>query len=165
MRSSATVAIKTAKNASAFITCQRPGAAALNYEKTRSKTRPAAPADGVLGEGNFVCNRPDADGPVRHLQRRRHQRLDRQADLERHQVRQTRTLAAHQRSRRSRCSVGIAINKQGDVVVGQFGEVNKPQDSLLTFYGAGTKKRYRTSKRSSRSRIGLFADDRPALRH
>ena len=36
--------------------------------------------------------------------------------------------------------VGIAINKQGDIVVGQMGEVNKPQDSLLSFYSAKTKK-------------------------
>ena len=36
--------------------------------------------------------------------------------------------------------VGITINKQGDIVVGQFGENNKPQDSLLTFYSAKTGK-------------------------
>ena len=36
--------------------------------------------------------------------------------------------------------VGIALSKQGDIVVGQFGENNKPQDSLLTFYSAKTGK-------------------------
>ena len=36
--------------------------------------------------------------------------------------------------------VAIALSKQGDIVVGQFGEVNKPQDSLLTFYSAKTGK-------------------------
>jgi len=36
--------------------------------------------------------------------------------------------------------VAITVNKQGDLVVGQFGEVNKPQDSLLTFYSAKTGK-------------------------
>ena len=36
--------------------------------------------------------------------------------------------------------VGIAISKQGDIVVGQFGENNKPNDSLLTFYSAKTGK-------------------------
>ena len=30
--------------------------------------------------------------------------------------------------------VGIAINRRGHIVVGQMGEINKPRDSLLTFY-------------------------------
>jgi DNA-binding beta-propeller fold protein YncE len=36
--------------------------------------------------------------------------------------------------------VGIALSKNGDIVIGQCGEVNKPQDSLLTFYSAKTGK-------------------------
>lgn len=38
--------------------------------------------------------------------------------------------------------VGITMNPKGDqVVVGQMGEVNKPNDSLLTFYNAATGKK------------------------
>jgi DNA-binding beta-propeller fold protein YncE len=36
--------------------------------------------------------------------------------------------------------VGITINKQGDIVIGQCGEVNLPEDSLLSFYNAKTGK-------------------------
>ncbi|MDX1944174.1 MAG: hypothetical protein SFU86_02105 [Pirellulaceae bacterium] len=34
--------------------------------------------------------------------------------------------------------VGITISPRGDIVVGQMGEINKPNDSLLTFYSAKT---------------------------
>jgi DNA-binding beta-propeller fold protein YncE len=34
--------------------------------------------------------------------------------------------------------VGITTNKEGNIVVGQCGEVNKPKDSLLSFYSAKT---------------------------
>ena len=36
--------------------------------------------------------------------------------------------------------VGITISQQGEIVVGQCGEVNKPKDSLLSFYSAKTGK-------------------------
>jgi DNA-binding beta-propeller fold protein YncE len=36
--------------------------------------------------------------------------------------------------------VGIAISERGEIVVGQFGENNKPHDSLVTFYSAKTGK-------------------------
>jgi DNA-binding beta-propeller fold protein YncE len=37
--------------------------------------------------------------------------------------------------------VGITIGPEGDIVVGQMGEVNKPKDSLLTFYSAKNGKK------------------------
>src|SRR4030095_3750016 len=37
--------------------------------------------------------------------------------------------------------VGITINAEGDLVVGQMGEINKPKDSLLTFYSAKSGKK------------------------
>ena len=37
--------------------------------------------------------------------------------------------------------VGITIGPEGDIVVGQMGEINKPKDSLLTFYNAKTGKK------------------------
>lgn len=36
--------------------------------------------------------------------------------------------------------VGITLSPRGEVVIGQMGEVNKPNDSLLTFYNASTGK-------------------------
>jgi len=37
--------------------------------------------------------------------------------------------------------VGITLSPRGEIVVGQMGEVNKPNDSLLTFYSASTGKK------------------------
>jgi DNA-binding beta-propeller fold protein YncE len=37
--------------------------------------------------------------------------------------------------------VGITLSPKGDIVVGQMGEVNKPNDSLLTFYSESTGKK------------------------
>ena len=37
--------------------------------------------------------------------------------------------------------VGITISPRGEIVVGQMGEVNKPNDSLLTFYSGSTGKK------------------------
>jgi hypothetical protein len=34
--------------------------------------------------------------------------------------------------------VGITISERGEIVIGQMGEINKPHDSLLTFYSAKT---------------------------
>lgn len=37
--------------------------------------------------------------------------------------------------------VGVTISPRGEVVIGQMGEINKPKDSLLTFYSAKTGKK------------------------
>lgn len=37
--------------------------------------------------------------------------------------------------------VGITLSPRGEIVIGQMGEVNKPNDSLLTFYNASTGKK------------------------
>jgi DNA-binding beta-propeller fold protein YncE len=37
--------------------------------------------------------------------------------------------------------VGITLGSRGEIVIGQMGEVNKPNDSLLTFYSASTGKK------------------------
>lgn len=37
--------------------------------------------------------------------------------------------------------VGVTISKDGDIVIGQMGEINKPKDALLTFYSAKTGKK------------------------
>lgn len=118
------------------------GAAALNYEKDAvQKLGPLAPADGVLGEGNLyaialtptalyvTCNGDDTKGWVA------------KADLNGTKFGKLERWLPTKEAVEVDAPVGIAINKQGDVVVGQCGEMNKPQDSLLTFYGAGTKKR------------------------
>jgi hypothetical protein len=118
------------------------GAAALNYEKDAvQKLGPLTPAEGVLGEGNLyaialtptalyvTCNGDDTKGWIA------------KADLNGTKFGKLERWLPTKEAVEVDAPVGIAINKQGDVVVGQFGEVNKPQDSLLTFYGAGTKKR------------------------
>src|SRR6478609_5242308 len=117
------------------------GAAALNYEKDAvQKLGPLAPADGVLGEGNLyaialtptalyvTCNGDDTKGWVA------------KADLNGTKFGKLERWLPTKEAVEVDAPVGISINKNGDVVVGQCGEVNKPQDSLLTFYGAGTKK-------------------------
>jgi DNA-binding beta-propeller fold protein YncE len=117
------------------------GKGPLNYEKDASqKLGPLAAADGVLGEGNLyglalsstalyvTCNGDDTKGWIAKatLNGTKFGKLERwlptkeAVDVD--------------------APVGITLNKEGDIVVGQMGEVNKPQDSLLTFYSAKTGK-------------------------
>ena len=118
------------------------GKPALNYEKDASqKLGPLTPSEGVLGEGNLyaialtptalyiTCNGDDTKGWVA------------KADLNGTKFGKLERWLATKEAVEVDAPVGIAVNKQGDIVVGQMGEINKPQDSLLTFYGANTKKR------------------------
>jgi glucose/arabinose dehydrogenase len=117
------------------------GKAALNYEKDASqKLGPLAPAEGLLGEGNLyalalsptalyvTCNGDDTKGWVA------------KADLNGTKFGKLERWLPTKEMVEVDAPVGIALSKQGDIVVGQFGEVNKPQDSLLTFYSAKTGK-------------------------
>jgi DNA-binding beta-propeller fold protein YncE len=117
------------------------GKPALNYEKDASqKLGPLAPADGVLGEGNLyglaltssalyvTCNGDDTKGWLA------------KADLNGTKFGKLERWLPTKEAVEVDAPVGITINKQGDIVVGQCGEVNKPQDSLLTFYSAKTGK-------------------------
>jgi DNA-binding beta-propeller fold protein YncE len=117
------------------------GKSALNYEKDASqKLGPLAPAEGLLGEGNLyalaltptalyvTCNGDDTKGWVA------------KADLNGTKFGKLERWLPTKEMVEVDAPVGIAISKQGDIVVGQFGENNKPNDSLLTFYSAKTGK-------------------------
>jgi DNA-binding beta-propeller fold protein YncE len=118
------------------------GKPALNYEKDASqKLGPLAPADGVLGEGNLyalaltstalyvTCNGDDTKGWVA------------KAELSGTKFGKLERWLPTKEMVEVDAPVGITLNKQGDIVIGQCGEVNKPNDSLLTFYSAKTGKR------------------------
>ena len=117
------------------------GKPALNYEKDASqKLGPLPATDGVLPEGNLyglaltssalyvTSNGDDTKGWVL------------KADLNGTKFGKLERWLPTKEMVDVDAPVGITINKQGDIVVGQFGEVNKPNDSLLTFYSAKTGK-------------------------
>src|ERR1044071_8389975 len=117
------------------------GKPAINYEKDASqKLGPLAPADGVLGEGNLyglaltssalyvTCNGDDTKGWVA------------KADLNGTKFGKLERWLPTKEMVEVDAPVGITLSKDGNIVVGQCGEVNKPQDSLLTFYSAKTGK-------------------------
>jgi DNA-binding beta-propeller fold protein YncE len=117
------------------------GKPALNYEKDAAqKLGPLTPAEGLLGEGNLyalaltptalyvTCNGDDTKGWVA------------KADVNGTKFGKLERWLPTKEMVDVDAPVGIAISKQGDIVVGQFGEVNKPQDSLLSFYSAKTGK-------------------------
>jgi DNA-binding beta-propeller fold protein YncE len=117
------------------------GKPAINYEKDASqKLGPLAPAEGLLGEGNLyglalsstalyiTCNGDDTKGWVA------------MAELNGTKFGKLERWLPTKEAVEVDAPVGIAIDKSGNIVIGQMGEVNKPQDSLLSFYSAKTKK-------------------------
>jgi DNA-binding beta-propeller fold protein YncE len=117
------------------------GKPAINYEKDAAqKLGPLTPAEGVLGEGNLyglaltssalyvTCNGDDTKGWVAT------------AELNGTKFGKLERWLPTKEAVEVDAPVGIAIDKSGNIVVGQMGEVNKPQDSLLSFYSAKTKK-------------------------
>jgi DNA-binding beta-propeller fold protein YncE len=122
-------------------TAPESGKPAINYEKDASqKLGPLTPMDGVLGEGNLyglaltssavyvTCNGDDTKGWIA------------KADINGNKFGKLERWLPTKEAVEVDAPVAITVNKQGDLVVGQFGEVNKPQDSLLTFYSAKTGK-------------------------
>lgn len=117
------------------------GKPALNYEKDASqKLGPLTAMDPILGEGNLyglaltssalyvTCNGDDTKGWIA------------KADLNGTKFGKLERWLPTKEAVEVDAPVAITVSKQGDIVVGQFGEVNKPQDSLLTFYSAQTGK-------------------------
>jgi DNA-binding beta-propeller fold protein YncE len=116
------------------------GKPALNFDKDATKIGPLAPAEGVLGEGNFYAiaatptalyitsNGDDTKGWIAKvaIEGTKYGKLERYLP--------TKEMVEVD------APVGITTNKQGDLVVGQCGEVNKPKDSLLSFYSPKTGK-------------------------
>jgi DNA-binding beta-propeller fold protein YncE len=117
------------------------GKPALNYEKDAAqKVGPIAAADGIVGEGNLYAlaltptalyvtsNGDDTKGWVL------------KSDVNGTKLGKLEKWLPTKEMVDVDAPVGIAIDKEGNVVVGQFGENNKPNDSLLSFYSAKTGK-------------------------
>ncbi len=114
------------------------GQPALNYEKDGVKSGPLAPADGVVGEGNLyglaaskiavyvTCNGDDTKGWVG------------KADITGTKLGKLERFIPTKEAVEVDAPVGITISPRDEIVVGQMGEINKPKDSLLTFYSAKT---------------------------
>jgi hypothetical protein len=115
------------------------GQPALNFDKdAKSKSGPIAPADGIVGEGNLyglaatkaavyvTCNGDDTKGWIA------------KADVTGTKLGNLERFIATKEAVEVDAPVGITINDRGEIVVGQMGEINKPHDSLLTFYSAKT---------------------------
>jgi len=115
------------------------GKPALNFDKdAKAKSGPLTPAEGVLGEGNLyglaatksaiyvTCNGDDTKGWVA------------KADLTGSKLGKLERYIATKEAVEVDAPVAITISERGEIVVGQFGENNKPHDSLLTFYSAKT---------------------------
>jgi DNA-binding beta-propeller fold protein YncE len=116
------------------------GKPALNYDKDATKIGPLPPAEGVLGEGNLyalavtptsvyvTCNGDDTKGWIA------------KADINGTKYGKLERYLPTKEMVEVDAPVGITLNKAGDLVVGQCGEVNKPKDSLLSFYSPKTGK-------------------------
>jgi DNA-binding beta-propeller fold protein YncE len=117
------------------------GKPALNFEKDASqKVGPLAAAEGVLGEGNLygllltpsalyvTCNGDDTKGWVA------------KADVNGTKLGKLERWLPTKEAVEVDAPVAITADKQGNIVIGQCGEVNKPTDSLLSFYSAKTGK-------------------------
>ena len=114
------------------------GKPALDYEKDAKKSGPLEPAEGVVGEGNLyglaatktavyvTCNGDDTKGWIA------------KADIDGTKLGKLERYIATKEQVEVDAPVGITISSRGEIVVGQMGEVNKPKDSLLTFYSAKT---------------------------
>lgn len=114
------------------------GQAALDFEKDGVKSGPLAPEDGIVGEGNLyglaatksavyvTCNGDDTKGWVA------------KADITGTKLGKLERFIPTKEAVEVDAPVGIAISPRGEIVVGQMGEINKPKDSLLTFYSAKT---------------------------
>jgi DNA-binding beta-propeller fold protein YncE len=126
-----------------IFTVPAPGAAALNYEKdAKAKLGPlAAKGEEIKGEGNLygvaatataiyvTCNGDDTKGWVA------------KATINGTKFGPLERSIATKEAVEVDAPVGITISPRGEIVIGQMGEINKPHDSLLTFYSATTGKK------------------------
>lgn len=115
------------------------GKPALNFDKdAKAKSGPIAAADGIVGEGNMyalaatkaaiyvTCNGDDTKGWVAKV------------DITGSKFGNLERFIPTKEAVEVDAPVGITISERGEIVVGQMGEINKPHDSLLTFYSAKT---------------------------
>lgn len=117
------------------------GGKALNYDKdAKTKAGPLTATDDLKPEGNFYAlaisknavyitsNGDDTKGWVHRL------------PIEGTKFGKLERWLATKEAVEVDAPVGITLSPRGEVVVGQMGEVNLPNDSLLTFYNATTGK-------------------------
>ena len=118
------------------------GKPALNFDKdAKAKLGPLPDKDGLKAEGNFYAiavgktaiyitsNGDDTKGWIL------------KADVTGTKFGELTRSIATKEAVEVDAPVGITIGPEGDLVVGQMGEVNKPKDSLLTFYNAKSGKK------------------------
>jgi DNA-binding beta-propeller fold protein YncE len=116
--------------------------AALDYEKdAASKSGPLAEKGDIKPEGNLygvavsktavyvTCNGDDTKGWVSKV------------DINGTKFGPLERFIATKEAVEVDAPVGITLSPRGEIVVGQMGEVNKPGDSLLTFYNASNGKK------------------------
>jgi DNA-binding beta-propeller fold protein YncE len=118
------------------------GAKALDFDKdAKEKIGPLAADGDIKPEGNLyglaatptgiyiTCNGDDTKGWVAKIERNgtKFGKL-------------MRSIATKEETEVD-APVAITINAEGQIVVGQMGEINKPKDGLLTFYSAKTGKK------------------------
>lgn len=118
------------------------GKPAVNFDKdAKAKLGPLPEKDGLKPEGNFYAiavgktaiyissNGDDTKGWVL------------KSDISGTKFGELTRYIATKEAVEVDAPVGITMSAEGDLVVGQMGEVNKPKDSLLTFYSAKTGKK------------------------
>lgn len=116
------------------------GKPAIKYEDVKVKLGPLAATDQIKGEGNLyaialsktalyvTCNGDDTKGWVA------------KADINGTKFGELKRFIATKEAVEVDAPVGITMGPNGEIVVGQMGEINVPNDSLLTFYNASTGK-------------------------
>jgi DNA-binding beta-propeller fold protein YncE len=115
------------------------GKPALNYDgDAKAKLGPLEKTDDMVGEGNLyglaatktaiyvTCNGDDTKGWIA------------KAEIDGSKFGKLERSIATKEQVEVDAPVGITVSSRGEIVVGQMGEVNKPKDSLLTFYSAKT---------------------------
>ena len=111
------------------------GSAPLDYEKdAKETTNPLTGTDDVKPEGNFyalaiaanavfvTCNGDDTKGWVS------------KSEINGTKLGELKRSIATKEATSVDAPVGITVSPEGHLVVGQMGEINLPNDSLLTFY-------------------------------
>jgi DNA-binding beta-propeller fold protein YncE len=140
------------------------GKPALNYEKDAiAKLGPIAAEGSIVGEGNLyaiavtptalyvTCNGDDTKGWVA------------KADINGAKYGKLERWLPTKEKVEVDAPVGITVSPKGDIVVGQFGENNKPHDSLLTFYSAKSGEKTRNDETKLYDITGLAYSPKTGL--
>jgi DNA-binding beta-propeller fold protein YncE len=133
----------------AVYTIPAKGEKAITADKSKFSFK-LEPAEGIVGEGNFygvalnnnaiyvTCNGDDTKGWVA------------KADINGTKVENFRRFIATKELVEVDAPVAITMSPRGEIVVGQMGEINIPEDGLLTFYNA------KSGEKLMNMKTGLF---------